>query len=80
MEKNDINREGGLKYQSKFSKKFREIYAVCSFKYFYIFEKNLYLDPIKTLDIKQIKTVKADENLGNLCFVSYNKINVNIFI
>ena len=72
LEKKDIYKEGWLNYQSKYSKRFRKVYAVCSRNNFYIFEKDLYLDPIEIIEIKKIKTVKSDNDFGNLCFVSYN--------
>ena len=52
--------------------RFRKVYAVCFRNNFYIFEKDLYLDPIEIIEIKKIKTVKSDNDFGNLCFVSYN--------
>ena len=61
LEENDILKSGWVKYQTKFSKRYRDVYAVLSYRFLYFFEKELYLDPIETIEIKQIKTVKSEE-------------------
>ena len=70
IEENDILKSGWVKYQTKFSKRYRDVYAVLTYQFLYFFEKELYLDPIKTIEIKQTKTVKTEPHTPDNRFVS----------
>ena len=71
LEEYDVYKVGWVKYQSKFTKRYRDFYAVLSYRFLYFFEKELYLDPIETIEIKQIKTVKTEQHVPDNRFVSF---------
>ena len=70
IEQNEILKAGWVKFQTKYSKRYRDVYAVLINKFLYFFEKELYLDPIETIEVRQIKTVKTETHTPDNRLVS----------
>ena len=71
IDKKDLIKEGFLKKESRFRKKWRDRWCVLTSTFFYTFEnQGIYKNPTESIDVKIIKTVKTDETKSGNFFVS----------
>lgn len=72
VSRDDILKEGWLKKESRYRKKWRDRWCVLTSKYFYTFEnEKIYKNPTEKIEVAKIKTVKTDEIRNGNFFVSH---------